>query len=692
MTQGSESAPSRRRTADTVLSRFERWVRDTPGAQAVVAGPQGLTYRQLDARANQLAHHLLDAALPGRAVVAVGAARWAETLVALLGVLKAGAACAVVDVENPRTGQRQLAAAAPFALLTHAAHQARLDDGRGLRVIRLDEEAAALAGRPTEPPARSPQEGPAACLFTGGPDHRAVAIGHDLLLAAHEGWAEVAGPAPGERHLITAAPDLTAFAAGWPRALCTGGALVLPDGPHWTDRAIRRAVEDERVTVLHTDPGTAARVLTHDRAALAARTPRRPDEALRSLRMVTVTGERLYLDEQSALLACLRPGARLLNVYGTTESAGVGTWFELPHLHGPLDEPERLSLIGTPFPGCRVEIRGGEIHLTPPGGGDAIGTGDLGALRPDGLLEFGGRIRDRLTVDGSPLDPHPVESAIRTHAGVGAAVLAQVRGGGTGKNARPVLLAYLAPPAEESGRPPGSDLPDSGELRRHLAGRVPADSMPRAVVRLPRIPRDRAGREQRTVLPLPAQRAEDARTAGGRGGAGGAKYTAAGPGSGTAAVVFSGLVALVVPGVLLLVLTKTLWPGSTDLSGVPNPYATLFFLLYAAEACAFTAGVLFLFAGRSRMRRHGRRGPRITAAAHVAIVYLLAAWWPQDNFYRLAAQRDWPVQAALVYAFNIPLMAAAGIVALYVSRPPAGPFDFASDTGSDTGSGADSTD
>lgn len=687
MTQGSESAHSSRRTVDTVLSRFEGWARDTPGARAVIAGQESLTYRQLDVRANQLARHLLDAGLPEHAVVAVGTDRWAETVVALLGVLKAGAACAVIDAENPRTGQRQLATTRPFALLTHAAHQARLDDGGGLRVIRLDAEAAAIAGRPAEAPTNGRQGSAAAHLFAGGPDHRAVPIGHDLLLAAHAGWAEVAGSTPEDRHLITAAPDLTAFAAGWTRALCAGGALVLPDGPRWTAEALRRAVEVERVTVLHTDPGTATRLLLRDRAAFAARTVRRPDEALRSLRMVTITGDRLYLDEQSTLLARLRPGARVLNVYGTTESAGTGTWFELAQLAGPLDDPERLSLIGTPFPGCRVDLRGGEIHLTPPGGGDAIPTGDLAVLRPDGLLEFGGRIRDRLTVDGDTFDPHPVESAIRTHGSIGSAVLARVRGGGTGKNAQPVLAAYLAPSAEDTGWPPGSDLPDSGELRRHLAGKVPADRMPRAVIRLPRVPRDRAGREQRTVLPLPAQRAEEARTAGGGGGGGagtgtgtgGGKYAAA-SGSGTANVVFFGLVALLVLGVFFLILAKILWPGSTDLSGVPNPYATLFFLLYLVEAWAFAAGLLFLFAGRSRMRRHGRRGPRITAAAHLAIVYLLAAWWPQDNFYRLAAKQDWPLQAALVYAFNIPLMIAAGTVALYVSRPPVSAFDFDPDT------------
>ncbi|MBT2448823.1 AMP-binding protein [Streptomyces sp. ISL-43] len=696
MTQGSEpSTHAARRTDDTVLSRFERWVRDTPGARAVVAGTESLTYGQLDARANQLAHHLLATGLPDGAVVAVGTAPRAELLVALLGILKAGAAYAVIDVQNPRTGRLQLAAAGPFALLGDAADRARLDDGGDLRVISLGAEAAALSALPTDPPVRAPKAGvpkaradqaraddrtrapqgdTAAVLFTAGADHRAVPLGHDRLLAAHDGWAEAAGLTPEDRHLITAGPDLTPFAAGWTRALCEGGALVLPGGPRWTAESLRRAVDAERVTVLHTDPGTATQLLMRDGEAVLSHTLRRPDEGLRSLRMVTITGDRLYLDEQSALLARLRSGARVLNVYGLTESAGTGAWFELPQLAGPLDGVEELSLIGTPFPGCRVGVRDGEIRLTVPGGGEAIPTGDLGALRPDGLLEFGGRIRDRLTVDNRPLDPHPVESAIRTYEGVGGAVLAEVRGAGTGKNAQPMLVAYLAPAAEDDTWPPGSDLPDSGQLRRHLGGRIPGAMLPRAVFRLPRLPRDRAGREQRTVLPLPASSAEDARTAdGGKYGA----FTRAGgsTAAGTAGFVFFCGIALLVLGAFAMGLAAILWPGSMDLTGVPNPYATLFFLLYLAESWSFAAGVLFLFAGRSRMRRHMRRGPGITAAAHLAIVYLLAAWWPQDNLYRLAAKQDWPQQAALVYAFNIPLMIAAGIVAVYVSRPPASAFD-----------------
>ncbi len=688
MTQGSESfTHSGRRAADTVLSRFERWVRDTPGAQALAAGTGSFTYGQLDSRANQLARHLIGSGLPERALVAVGSTPRAELLVLILGILKAGAAYTVIDMENPRTGQRQLAAARPSVLLADSADQARLDDGGNgdLRVIRLGaQQEAATAGLHTDPPDRTPRGDTAAVLFTGGADRRAVPLSHDRFLAAHEGWARVVGPVPEDRHLITAAPDLTGFAAGWTRALCEGGALVLPEGPRWTPESLRRAVDAERVTVLHTDPGTATQLLVRDREASLSRTLHRPDEGLRSLRMVTVTGDRLYLDEQAALLARLRPGARLLNVFGLTEAAGVGARFELPQLAGPLDGAEELSLLGAAFPGCELDVRDGQIHLTVPGGGEPVPTGDLGLLRPDGLLEFRGRIRDRLTEDGKALDPHPVESAIRSHEAVGAALLAEVKGAGTGVNARPMLVAFLAPAPENDAWPPGSDLPDGGELRRHLAGRLPGAMMPGAVVRLPRIPRDRTGREQRDALPMPPGPAGD--DGGGGSGGGGSKYGGAYArgfeGSniaGWAGVIFFIAVGLTLVAGFTMILTLILWPGSTDLSGIPNPYAALFFVLYLFECWAFAAGVWFLFVGRSRMRRHGRRGPRITAAAHLAIVYLLAAWWPQDNFYRLAAKQDWPQQAALVYAFNIPLMIAAGIVAVYASRPPLSAFDVEPD-------------
>ncbi|THA40100.1 AMP-binding protein [Streptomyces sp. A1547] len=682
MTQGSTQEPgsdrSGRATAATVLDLFEQQARDTPQAYAVIAGADSLTYGQLDARANQLAHHLIAGGLSPGAVVAIGTARRPELVVALLAVLKAGGVYTVIDVEVPLTGQRQLSAGTPYVLLTHAAHHARLDDGSGLRVIRLDTEAAAITGRPTEPPERPvPGTAAAAVLFTGATVPRAVPVGHARLLAAQEGWAEVTRPGPEDRHLITPGADVTAFAAGWTRALCSGGALVVPERGPWTPEGIRRAVATEQVSVVHTDPAGAARLLLHPASgagsgsSAAPRRRRDPDPALRSLRLVTVTGDRLFLDEQAALQRTLRPGARLLNVYGPTDTAGVGAWFELPQLPRPLDDPEQIALIGTPFPGCRVDLRDGEIHLTPPDGGDAIPTGDRAEIRPDGLLEFRGRIRDQLTVAGAVLHPHAVESVIRTHPDVGAALVAKVPDrDGTGR-----LVAYVAPPADEHSWPPGAGLPDSGELRAHLTGKVLPTRTPSAVVRLRTLPRNRAGQENREALAKPALAAKP-----GEGGAG--KYRAASSGNLTAfGIVCFGVPFLAGTGLLFFILSKIFWPGATDLSGVPNPWAFLFFVLYLFEGAAFAAGLIFLFTGRALMMRHGPgaspgQRPGSTAAAHLAVVYLLIAWWPQDNSYRLAAKQDWPVQAALVYLFNIPLMIAAVVVALYVTRKPPSPFDF----------------
>ncbi|MER5728178.1 AMP-binding protein [Streptomyces sp. NPDC002138] len=690
-----------REPADSVLHRFRHWASLTPDAPAVVCGPAVLDYRTLDERSSRLAAHLLAAGLPPGETVAIGTAHPAEAVTALLAVLKAGGAYTLLDPEAPGAARRHLAQAAPFALLTHSELRARFDEGTGPHVICLDTEAGRIAARPAGPE-RSPDPAPgdrAAVVFTAGARPRPVALGHARLLAAHDGWAEIAGLTPEDRHLITARPDLTGFATGWTRALCTGGSLVLPPGPAWSHEELRAVIRAERVSVVHTDPWTAPRLLTAGGAPAARRGPGPDfDPDTWSVRLVTVTGDRLYLDEQAALHALLRPGARVVNVYGLTETAGAGTWFELSRLPRPVARPEGVSLLGAPFPGCRVERAGGEIRLTPPDGGEPLVTGDLARERGDGLLEFAGRIRDLIPVGRDTLDPYPIESAIRRHPGIGGVLVRGIPDG-------PVkvrLVAYVAPPgpgspagtgdsvpapaaesgsgsagsADRAGAGPFAEasadasaearLPGAAALGRFLSSRLPAEEIPGTVVRLRSLPRDRAGREDREALPLPVTPAP-ARAARGTG-----KYTASGGSGGEVPLSCGvGCGALLI-GMLALSLTGVLWPGSTDLTGVPDGYADLFTGLYVCEWLSFGLGVMVLLGGRPRMLRQGR-GRALTTAAHLALVYLLVSWWPQDNFYRLAAKRDWPRQAALVYAFNIPLMIAAAVLAVYATRTPPAP-------------------
>ncbi|MFD0358622.1 AMP-binding protein, partial [Streptomyces sp. NPDC127110] len=443
--QSSQPDHTARQGAGTVLDRFAEWARRTPRAPALITGDETVPYAVLDAESDRLARQLTDSDLPAHGLVALALPRQRELVTALLAVLKAGGVYTVLDIADPRGGRRQLAALAPDLLIAGPADAARLDAGKGLRVLHPGEAADGTAPPPPPPPPPAPGHGRAAVLFTGSATPRPVPVGHALLLAAHEGWAETARLAPGDRHLFTAGPDTTPFAAGWTRALCSGGALVLPETAVWLPGHARRAVRKAEVSVVHTDPAGAADLLLADEPPASDIAPfrREPDAELRSLRLLAVSGDRLYLDEHSALQDRLRPGARVLNVYALTEAAGTGAWFELPQLPRPLDGPERISLLGTPFPGCRVRVLDGQLTVDPPGGGEAIATGDLGVLRPDGLLEFGGRGPPRMGARaGARFAPHPRGGALRGPAA-----------GGPARGARAGAPAPSAPPPPNAPPP-----------------------------------------------------------------------------------------------------------------------------------------------------------------------------------------------------------------------------------------------
>ena len=216
---------------------------------------------------------------------------------------------------------------------------------------------------------------------------------------------------------------------------------------------------------------------------------------------------------------------------------------------------------------------------------------------------------------------------------------------GPGKNA---LVAYVVTTGQT----------DPAEIRAFLsAPRLRSKRVPRAVIPIASLPRTSSGDVNLTGLPLPVQ---SGLVAGGKGA-----LAALGNGVpiGFVMTPLAVLVALVAFG-----LTHVFWPGSTDLSVVPQAgFRRLFTVLYVVECLSFGLGISFLLCGYFRLSRLGR--PRgLTILAHLSIGWLLVAWWPQDNLYRLAAKTDWARQAALVYGFNVTLMAAAAILVVFVVR------------------------
>jgi amino acid adenylation domain-containing protein len=653
---------------------YEHHARRTPSAPAMVCGGQRLSYGELDRRANRLAWHLREAGLPPGGLVAVCLGRGPELLVAVLGVLKAGGAYVPLEPNAPEPVLRHvLADADPYTVVTEEAHRVKLSNGTPRTAICLDTEAGTIAGRPGEAgDAQIGADDLACVLYTSGTTGppKGVLIEHGTLLSAFEAWRTVYRLSPEDRHLQTTALEFAGFTADWIRALCSGGALVMDGrngahGPADDIAALYELIVNESVTVMECDVATMGELHRH----IAAR-----GLDLGGVRLVSVTGDTWYLDEQQALRRALGAHVRIINVYGLTEAAGGGTYFELPDRPATVDHPEQVSLIGLSLPNLTVSVldkagrpvpRGtsGEVAIDGPGiargyRGDPrlrdhspVRTGDLGRIRGDGMLEHLGR-----------LDSHAdAEAVLRGHPSVRECLVADVETA----PGRKTLIAYIVVADADADLDRAGDrgAVETAEIRAFLSSRLPSRRVPRAVVAVPSLPRTRSGRADRGGLPIPAQGSA-------RGPSGGKAGGPLGSGGSPRGCGLAGAVLLL--AFLAWALTDLIWPGSTDLSSVPAPWAALFAGLYLFENVSLGVGIVFLFAGRNSMKRQ-RRSPALTTAAHLAIVWLLVSWWPQDNFFRLAAKTDWPRQAALVYAFNIPLMIAAAVVAAFAVSRPKGP-------------------
>ncbi|MFC0037991.1 AMP-binding enzyme [Actinomadura rayongensis] len=232
-----------------------------------------------------------------------------------------------------------------------------------------------------------------------------------------------------------------------------------------------------------------------------------------------------------------------------------------------------------------------------------------------------------------------VEAELNRHPAVRECAVTTIRA----TSGRDVLVAYVVS-ADPSL--------DAQKVRTFLnAPKVRSARIPRAVVLVDELPRRASGEVDRDALPLPVQAGPP------RGGKGGGGF-----GDGERIGALLGVAAVVT--LLSLVLTNAFWPGSTDVSAVPGPWSGFFRGLYLAESLAFGLGVAFLMFGHPMLDRFDR--PRwLTRLAHLAVVWLLASWWPQDNSYRLTGKTDWGSQAALVYGFNITLMVAAGVLVAF---------------------------
>ncbi|WP_159074432.1 non-ribosomal peptide synthetase, partial [Streptomyces dioscori] len=494
---------------------FEQQVVRTPDAVAVVFGDESVSYAGLNARANRLARHLIQLGAGPERVVALALPRSVDMIVAVLAVLKSGAAYLPVDPGYPAERIRFL-----------------LDDARPVRLISTAEtlggEAALPLGDPglagvlaaydahdvTDADRDAPltPAHPAYVIHTSGTSGRpkAVAMPHgalaNLIADAHAEPAAVRTAQFTSLSFDVSAQEILS-------ALLTGRTLCVPD------EETRRDMTAFVAWLRTNDVGELyAPTPVIDALCEAAGTDRQP---LPALRQVVQAGEALVVGAR--LREFFRAGdVRLTNHYGPAETHVV-TAFALPN--DVSQWPERVP-IGAPIANTRVYVLDDRLCPVPPGvagelylagAGLARGylgrsgltagrfvacpfggpsermyrTGDLVLWRRDGVLEFLGRADDQVKIRGFRVEPAEVQAVLVEHPAVSkAVVLAKADRDGAAQ-----LVAYVVPAA--------AGLAAEREVREFLRDRLPDHLVPAAVVVLDALPLTRNGKVDRRALPAP---------------------------------------------------------------------------------------------------------------------------------------------------------------------------------------------
>ncbi|MGH8162034.1 MAG: amino acid adenylation domain-containing protein, partial [Gammaproteobacteria bacterium] len=497
---------------------FEQQVERSPDATAIVFEDQSLSYRELNSRANRLAHNLIAQGVSPDARVAICTERSPAMVVGLLAILKAGGAYVPLDPAYPCERLTYvLADARPCLLLADAAGRDALgrDAIGSLTVLDLADAALADAVGYADNPCVSAltERHLAYVIYTSGStgtpkgamnEHRGVV---NRLLWMQDMLALDGGDAVLQKTPF--AFDVSVWELFLP--LITGARLVVarPNG-HKDPAYLADILFEEKITTVHFVPSMLAVFLKHVDTRYSA-----------GLRRLVCSGERLTAALVADFLHRL-PDVELYNLYGPSEAAvDVTAW------HCTSENIAAGVPIGHPVANTRIYILDASGEPVPPSvageifiGGVQVGrgylgrdvltherflkdpftsstsgrmykTGDLGRWRADGSIEYLGRNDFQVKLRGLRIELGEIEARLTEHQAVHQAVVIAL-----GEGADKHLIAYVVADAD-----PSFDLNDT--LREHLSARLPDYMVPAAFVHLDAFPLTPNGKLDRRALPVP---------------------------------------------------------------------------------------------------------------------------------------------------------------------------------------------
>ncbi|MEV7728898.1 amino acid adenylation domain-containing protein [Streptomyces sp. NPDC087917] len=526
-----------------VPRQFARAAARTPDAVAVTvpAGAAGaarhLTYAELDRSSAALAARLRARGMAG-GVVAVCLPKSPELIVALLAVLRAGAAYLPLDPDHPAERLALLAQNAAVRLVITDPAGAALPAVPGAElltdVMAEDPDAPADPTGATTAPEDAPvgPDTPAYVIHTSGSTGRpkAVRVSHGALAALSAAWREEYGleSAPGV-HLQLAGVSFDVFTGDLVRALCSGGRLVLADRELVLNTArLYEAMTSEQVDCAEFVPAVARALMTHCEEA---------GDRLDFMRLMIVGSDTWKVSEYDRLRALCGPGTRVVNSYGLTEATVDSACFD-----GPTDglDPHAAVPIGTPLPNCVLHVLDPHRRPVPDGvtgelwaggaglalgyagdpeqtdsrfatltldrGPDALPerlyrTGDLARRDAHGRIHLLGRADSQIKLRGHRIEPGEIEALLASFPGIADAHV-RVR---TDIGSDPALCAYVvrAHTRGADACEAGETGPDTRALRRHLAAQLPTYLIPAHLTVLDALPLTPNGKVDPDALPAP---------------------------------------------------------------------------------------------------------------------------------------------------------------------------------------------
>ncbi|WP_343745843.1 amino acid adenylation domain-containing protein [Chitinophaga sp.] len=500
----------------TFIDLFVSQAAITPGAPAVIAGDTVLSYKALDERSNQLAHYLAGEGITGNSLVPVCLERSADMIVAILGILKAGAAYVPVDPEYPAARISYILddCNAPLIVSSNYGSE-KLSDITVLNTFLMDGDAATLDAQPVTPLFTAPAPNDLAyIIYTSGSTGRpkGVMVEHAGML--NHLFAKVNDLKMDADTIMAYTASYTFDISVWQMfsPLLSGGrTVVYTEAQVHHPAALLRRLSSDGVTVLELVPSYLATILMEENPA-----------PLDSLQYLLVTGEPV---SQAVLTKWFNHASYgsipVVNAYGPTEASD-----DITH-HFMYAAPARNNVpLGKPIQNLRIYILDTARQLCPVGvAGEicvsGIGvsrgylndpektaakfikdpfhadgtvrmycTGDLGRWLPDGSIEMLGRIDEQVKVRGYRIELGEIENTLQQYPGVKAAVVL-AKGDDTAGGGPKRLVGYIVT---------GDDY-NRDALVAYLKERLPEYMVPEQLVTLDRLPLTPNGKVDKKALP-----------------------------------------------------------------------------------------------------------------------------------------------------------------------------------------------